>query len=76
MFKCHVCGATESHLEYVSEVFVVDGRRVLIEQIPAHVCARCGETTFSRATTERVRQMVHGEAEPIGVVEMDVFAFA
>ena len=76
MFECHVCGATESYKEYVSEVFVVDGRRVLIENIPAEVCTRCGEATFSRTTTERVRQMVHGSAKPIGVVEIDVFAFA
>ena len=76
MFKCHVCGATESHLESVSEVFVVDGRRVLIEQIPAHICNRCGEAAFSRTTTERVRQMVHGKSKPVGVVEIDVFAFA
>jgi HTH-type transcriptional regulator / antitoxin MqsA len=76
MFECHVCGATESHVEYVSEVFLVDDRRVLIEQIPARICNRCGEATFSRSTTERVRLMVHGEAEPVGTVEMEVFAFA
>ena len=72
MFECHVCGAVESYAEFVSELFVVNGNRVLIEQIPAQICDRCGETTFSRATTERVRQMVHGKSEPIGVVEMDV----
>lgn len=76
MFECHVCGATESHEEYVSEVFVVNGRRVLIEKIPAQICTRCGEATFSRTTTEHVRQMVHSKAKPIAVVEMDVFAFA
>jgi HTH-type transcriptional regulator / antitoxin MqsA len=76
MFKCHICGGTWSNEEYVSEVFVVDGRRVLIEKIPAQVCTRCGEATFSRTTTERVRNMVHSKAKPIAVVEMDVFAFA
>lgn len=76
MFECHVCGATESHQELMSEVFIVDGRHVLIEQIPAQVCNRCGEVTFSRATTERVRQIVHGKTKPIGVAKMDVFAFA
>ena len=76
MFTCDVCGATESHIEYVSEVFVVDGRHVLIERIPAHVCNQCGELTFSRATTEQVRLMVHGDAQPIGTVQMDIFAFA
>lgn len=76
MFECHVCGGTESQEELVSEVFVVDGRRVLIEKIPAQICTRCGEATFSRATTEKVRKMVHSKAKPIAVIEMDVFAFA
>jgi YgiT-type zinc finger domain-containing protein len=76
MFECQVCGATESHMEHVSEVFDINGRRVLIEQIPAHICNRCGEFVFSRETTERVRLMVYGEAEPVGMIEMDVFSFA
>ncbi|MDP2816616.1 MAG: YgiT-type zinc finger protein [Rectinemataceae bacterium] len=34
--------------EYMSDVFNVDGRRVLVEHIPALVCERCGEATLSR----------------------------
>lgn len=59
MFKCHVCGNEAARAEFVSEVFVADGRRVLVEHIPAEVCTRCGEVTFSRATTEKIRQVVH-----------------
>jgi HTH-type transcriptional regulator / antitoxin MqsA len=40
------------------------------------VCARCGEYTFSRETMEKVRRMVHGETEPVGIVELEVFAYA
>ena len=76
MFRCHVCGATESRTEDVSEVFVVDGRRILVEHIPAQVCVHCGEATFGRETTEKVRRMVHGGAEPVGVVRLEVFEFA
>ena len=73
---CDVCGATEFHMESVSEVFVVDGKRILVEHIPARVCTQCGEATFSRETTEKVRHMVHGEARPVGVVTMEVYEFA
>lgn len=76
MFQCNVCGSHEYRTETVSEVFHIDDRRVLVENIPVQVCVQCGEMTFSRATTERVRRMVHGEAEPIGVVELEVFAYA
>jgi YgiT-type zinc finger domain-containing protein len=74
--KCHICGSTESRTEVVSEVFDIDGQHVLVEQIPARVCTRCGEATFSRDTTERIRRMVHGEARPVKSVPLNVFAYA
>mgnify|MGYP001583130229 CR=1 FL=1 len=74
MFKCHVCGGAAAREDRVSEVFTVDGRRVLVERIPAQVCERCGEATFSRATTEKVRRLVHGEGQPVRTVSLDVFA--
>ena len=60
----------------VSEVFTIDGRRVLVERIPAQICERCGEATFSRETTERIRRLVHGEGQPSKTVPLDVFALA
>ena len=76
MFDCHVCGHDAAKAELVSEVFNLEGRRVLVENIPALVCEHCGEATFSRETTERIRRMVHGAGRPIKTVEMDVFAMA
>jgi len=76
MFRCHVCGSTEAREDLVNEVFQINGQPVLVERIPARVCARCGETTFSRETTEAVRRLVHGEATPVRAVEMKVYEFA
>lgn len=76
MFNCHVCGHNAAKSEPVSEVFNLEGRRVLVENIPALVCEHCGEAAFSRATTERIRQMVHGAGRPVKTVPMDVFAMA
>jgi len=76
MFRCHVCGATTARSESVSEVFTIDSRRVLVERIPAQVCQRCGEATFSRDTTERIRRLVHGAGTPIRTVPLEVFALA
>ncbi len=73
MFECHVCGNKTARQEFVSEVFEIDGRRALVEHIPAEVCERCGEATFSRETAERVRRMVHGEARPTATLPLDVF---
>ncbi len=74
MFECHVCGNKSARDEYVSEVFTVDGRRVLVEHIPARVCERCGEAIFSSATAEQVRRLIQGEGRPSRTVTLDVFA--
>ena len=62
---CQVCGSTEAKPKQVIEVFDIGGRRVLVESIPAQVCTRCGEATFSREATERIRRMVNGEGKPV-----------
>lgn len=75
MFKCHVCGSSESHTEYVSEVFEIDSKFHLVENIPAIVCSRCGEEVFSSETSEAIRVMLHGESKPVKSVVLDVFTF-
>jgi YgiT-type zinc finger domain-containing protein len=74
-FRCHVCGHTAAKTEYVSEVFDIEGRHVLVERIPAQVCERCGEAVLSRQTTEDVRRLVH-DSRPAKTVPMEVFALA
>lgn len=76
MFLCDTCGGRESRIETVAEVFEVDGRRILVESIPVQVCVQCGEMSFSRETAEKVRQMIHGNAQPASVVKLEVFEFA
>jgi len=76
MYKCHVCGSTESQTNSVSEIFMIAGRPIQVEHVPAVVCTRCGDATFSRTTTESIRRMLHGDARPVRSVAMDVFAFA
>jgi HTH-type transcriptional regulator/antitoxin MqsA len=75
-FRCHVCGNETASNEFVNEVLDVDGRRVLVEHVPAMVCTRCGEVIFSRETTERVRQLVHGAGRPARTIPLDVFELA
>jgi HTH-type transcriptional regulator/antitoxin MqsA len=76
MFRCHVCGAADWRDDRVNEVFRIEGEIVMVEHIPARVCARCGEASFSRETTEAVRRLVHSGEKPLGAIEMKVFEFA
>ena len=76
MFTCSVCQSHESREQLTDEIFQIEGRYVLVDRIPATVCVRCGEETFSRETTERVRLLVHGQARPVKSIALDVFEFA
>lgn len=76
MFTCSVCQSHESREQLTEEIFQIDGKYVLVDRIPATVCVRCGEETFSRETTEKVRLLVHGQARPIKSIQLDVIDFA
>ena len=52
----------------------MDNRRVLVERIPAEVCDRYGEPTFSSETTEKFRNLVRGSWIPVRTDALDVFS--
>jgi len=72
MFQCHVCGSTQAQSDFTDEVFLIEGKRVLVEHIPVTRCARCGEITVSRETTERVQRLAHNIAQPVKTVPLAV----
>ena len=76
MYSCAVCLADEGREALVEEVFRTDDKYVLVKNIPAQVCARCGEESFSARTAESIRLMVNGQATPEASVSLDVFTFA
>ncbi|MEM6838940.1 MAG: YgiT-type zinc finger protein [Cyanobacteria bacterium P01_C01_bin.120] len=75
MFKCQVCHSEESHQELVNEIFNINGKFYLVENIPTLVCSRCGEEVFSRETTERIRAMLQSDTKPTKSISVDVFAY-
>ena len=77
MYSCAVCHSSESREEHTEEIFrAADGKYVLVKDIPATVCIRCGEESFSANTAESIRVMVNERATPETSVSMDVFTFA
>ena len=76
MFICSACHFTESREDQVEEVFCINGEYVLVRGIPATVCVRCGEMSFSAETVERVRLMTRGDSAPSGFISTKVLEFA
>ena len=76
MFRCIVCHGKESRQEEVEMVVKVNGRHVKVEGVPATVCRRCGEPSFSAETTERTRLLVHGQGKAARTDPLPVYEFA
>jgi len=78
MPECTVCRGKRLQEEPVDKVLNDGGRYVLVTGMPATVCQDCGERSFSREVTERVRLLVHdppGDA-PANSVPMQVYDFS
>jgi len=53
----------------------LDGRRVVVENVPARVDALTGEHFFDLATVDKIRQIVR-QQPPVRFEQTPVFAFA
>ena len=69
------CGLENSRTEYTNDIFNIEGKFYLIEDIPAKVCYRYGEEVFSAETTERIKLMLHSENKPARSISLDVFSY-
>jgi YgiT-type zinc finger domain-containing protein len=60
----------------VTYTIQVDGKFIIIENVPARVCLETGERFFSPETVERLQQTVWERKKPDRVIETPVFEFA
>jgi YgiT-type zinc finger domain-containing protein len=60
----------------VSYAIEVDGRFIIVENVPARVCVETGERLFSPETVERLQHTVWERQKPRRVIETPVFEFA
>jgi YgiT-type zinc finger domain-containing protein len=54
----------------------LDGKFIIIENVPARVCLETGGRFFSPETVERLQQTVWGNKKPDRFIETPVFEFA
>jgi YgiT-type zinc finger domain-containing protein len=63
----------EQEVTYAIEV---DGKFIIVENVPARVCVETGERLFSPETVERLQHTVWERQKPRRVIETPVFEFA
>ena len=54
----------------------IEGKLVIIENVPARVCVETGERYFSPQTVERIHQIVRGNQKPARTIAAPVYEFA
>ena len=73
--KCVFCGGETLGRE-VTFTCEEDDKYLIIEHVPAQVCTRCGEKTFSPEVTEEILRFARKEVEPARKIEVPVYDFA
>jgi YgiT-type zinc finger domain-containing protein len=63
----------EQNVNYVLEM---DGKFIIVQNVPARVCMETGERFFSPQTVERLQQLIWEKRKPTRVIETPVFEFA
>jgi YgiT-type zinc finger domain-containing protein len=54
----------------------IDGKLIVVENVPARVCVETGEQLFAPETVERLQKLISGNSHPKRVMEVPVFEFA
>jgi YgiT-type zinc finger domain-containing protein len=72
MDACNVCqGKLTRELTTFTQWY--EGRLIVIENVPAWVCAQCGETYYDPDTVERIQAVIWSDQPPVRVVETLVY---
>lgn len=73
--KCEICGG-EVNKELTTYTLLYQGKLIVIENVPATVCGRCGEKFFSPDTVEQLQQTVWEQRQPKQTLDTLVYDLA
>jgi len=73
--KCVFCGG-DTKKTTVTFSYEEDERYFLVEHVPAEVCERCGEKTYSPEVTDELLKFAKDKFKPVKKLEVPVFDFA
>ncbi|MDP2646214.1 MAG: type II toxin-antitoxin system MqsA family antitoxin [Desulfobacterales bacterium] len=73
--KCVFCGGDVVKSE-VTFTYEEDEKHLIIENVPAELCKRCGEKMYSPEVTDELLRYANNEFKPARKIEVPVFDFA
>ncbi|MBI5141645.1 MAG: type II toxin-antitoxin system MqsA family antitoxin [Nitrospirae bacterium] len=75
MNKCVFCGG-RVETKLVTFSYEDDGKRLLVEHVPADVCEQCGEQTYAPDVADELLRFAGNEFKPVKIIEVPVFDYA
>ena len=75
MNRCYFCGG-ELVEQLTTFVHEENGRVRVIRNVPAYVCAQCGEREYSRETTDRILALLKRPPRPVEILEVPSYDLA
>ena len=72
---CDLCGG-EARERKVSYAIELEGKWIIVENVPATVCSQCGDRLFSANAVEKLQHVVRDQKAPCRVLETPVIDFS
>jgi YgiT-type zinc finger domain-containing protein len=73
--RCVFCGGKLENRR-VNFTHEQNGKYLVVENVPAEVCTKCGEKVYSPEVTENLLSFARQEFKPVKKVMVPVFDFA
>ena len=73
--KCVFCGGNVER-KMVTFTYEEDDKYLFVENVPAEVCTRCGEKTYSPEVTDQLLKFAKDGVKPAKIIKVPVFDFA
>jgi HTH-type transcriptional regulator / antitoxin MqsA len=73
--KCVFCGG-EAVKKKVTFTYEEDNKYLIVERVPAEVCAKCGEKMYSPEVTDDLLRYARNEFKPARKIQVPVYDFA
>lgn len=73
--KCIFCGG-KLEKKFVTFYYEEGGKYLLVENVPAEVCTKCGEKIYSPKVTDELLKFARDKFKPVKSIKIPVFDFA
>ena len=73
--KCVFCGGSVER-KMVTFTYEEDDKYLFVENVPAEVCTKCGEKTYSPEVTDQLLKFAKDGVKPARIINVPVFDFA